>query len=111
MEKYKTIIDFNQSVGIIPIFDSVVTAIPQFFSIILFVLFVFSAGSSYFIILKTTGRKRFWQSLTGSSFFMFLLSLVIAMQNTATITYLAGYWVGFYIMMVLVSWFMVTNYK
>lgn len=113
MEKYKTILDFNNSVsaGLIPLLESVVTAVPPFFSILLFTLFIFSAGSSYYSILLTTGKKRFWHCLTGSSFLTFLLSLLILVQNTATTTYLNGYWVGFYIMMILASWFMLSNYK
>lgn len=113
MEKYKTILDFNNSVstGLTPVLSSVVTAIPPFFSIILFTIFLFSAGASYFAILQTTGKKRLWHCLTGSSFFTFLLSLIILVQNTTDVTYLSGYWVGFYILMVLGSWFMLSNYK
>lgn len=110
MEKYKTMIDFG-GVGVLPLLQSIVTAVPIFFPLTLFVLFLGISGASYFTILKTTGKKRFWQVLTASSFITFLSSLLIAGMNTATITYISGYWVGFYILMVLVSWLMLSNYK
>ena len=111
MQKYQTILDFNNSIstGLVPVLQSVVTAIPPFFSILLFTIFIFSAGSSYYTILLTTGKKRFWHSLTGSSFLVFLLSLLIVVQNTTSTIYLSGYWVGFYIMMILMSYCMNLN--
>ena len=111
MEKYKTMLDFGDSNGIIPVLSAVVTAIPPFFSIILFMLLILGTASSYFAILTSTGKKRFWHSLTALSFVCFLLSLLISAMNTTTITFLNGYWVGFYILMTLVSWFMLTHYK
>ncbi len=110
MQKYKTMLDFSDAVGVIPILNAIVTAIPPFFSIILFVLWLLGAGSSYYAILKITGKKRFWASLTSMSFVCFLLSLVIASMNNV-VEYLSGYWVGFYILMTLLSWFMLSNYK
>lgn len=107
---YQTMTDFG-GVGVVPLLSAVVTAVPGFFSIILFVILIVGTGSSYFSILKTTGKKRFWHSLTAMSFVTFILSLVITAMNTATIEFLNGYWVGFYILMTLGSWFMLTNYK
>jgi hypothetical protein len=97
--------------GIVPLLSAVVTAIPPFFSIILFVIWIFGTGSSYFTILKTTGKKRFWHSLTAMSFAMFLASLLIAAMNTATTTFLDGYWIGFYILMTVISWVLLDRYK
>lgn len=111
MQKYKTMRDFNDMTGIMPVLSSIVTAIPPFFSIILFILWVFGSASAYFVMLKTTGKKRFWHALTAMSFVCFLLSLLIAGMNTATITFLNGYWVGFYILTVLISWLMLSHYK
>ncbi len=108
--RYCTMDDFG-GVGFMALFEAVVTAVPLFFPVTLFALFLFGAATSYFVILKTTAKKRFWQCITGSSFLVFLLSLTIAAMNTATTTYLSGYWVGFYIMMVVGSWFMLSNYK
>lgn len=111
MEKYKTMADFG-GVGIIPLLSSVVTAVPYLFSVFLFI-FVWIGGTSasYYAILKTTGRKRFWHALTSLSFICFLLSLLIAGMNTSTIEFLNGYWIGFYLLMTIVSWFLLSNYK
>ncbi len=110
MEQLKTMDDFG-GVGVVPLLDSIVTAVPVFFPATLFVLWLFLSGSSYFVMLKTTGKKRFWNSLTAVSFIMFLASLLIASMNSSTITYLKGYWVGFYILMTLSSWYMLSNHK
>ncbi len=110
MDKYKTMSDFSSS-GVMPLFDAVVTAVPVFFPVTLFLIFIFGTGTSYFAILKFTNKKRFWHSLSAMSFLTFLLSLVTVAMNTTTIIYLEGYWVGFYILMILVSWFMLANYK
>lgn len=111
MDKYLTITDFPNQTGVMPIVSSVVTAVPVFFPMILFSVWMLGTGASYFTILKTTGKKRFWSSITSMSFVTFLFSLIIVGMNTATITYLSGYWVGFYILMTLISWFMLSNYK
>ena len=112
MEKYQTYTNFtNGTIGVTPVIQSVVTAVPVFFPVTLFFFWLLIAGSSYFTILKTTGKKRFWQSLTASSFVTFILSLVVASMNTTAVTVLQGYWIGFYILMTLVSWYMLSNYK
>jgi len=110
MQKYVTMRDFPDAEGVIPLLNAIVTAIPQFFSIILFVVWLLGAGGSYYAILKTTGKKRFWASVTAMSFITFLLSLTVAAMNN-TVEYLSGYWVGFYVLMTLLSWFMLSNYK
>lgn len=110
MEKFQTMADFG-GIGAINLLSAVITAVPQFFSVTLFVLWLFGSGSSYYIILKTTGKKRFWHSLTSMSFVCFILSLTVVAMNTATITFLDGYWVGFYILMVLTSFFLLSHYK
>jgi len=110
MEKYKVMSDFGGA-GVVPFLNSVVTAVPVFFPITLFMILLVGTGTSYFTILKNTGKKRFWHCLTAMSFTTFILSLVVAAMNTATITYLNGYWVGFYILMVIASYFMLSNYK
>lgn len=110
MQKYKTMADFG-GVGIIQMMSAVVTAIPPFFSIMLFAIWIFGTAASYFSILKLTGKKRFWHSLTAMSFSMFLSSLLLAAQNTTDITFLSGYWVGFYILMTVMSWVLLDRYK
>lgn len=110
VEKYKTMADFG-GVGVVPVLSAIVTAIPQFFPILLFIIWLFGTGGSYFAILKTTGRKRFWHSLTSFSFVTFLMSLLVAGMNTTDITFLSGYWVGFYILMTGVSFILLDRYK
>lgn len=109
MEKYKVMSDFG-GVGVVPLLDSVVTAVPIFFPVMLFMILLVGTGTAYFSILKTTGKKRFWHCLTAMSFSTFIASLIIASMNS-TITYLSGYWVGFYILMVIASYYMLSNYK
>jgi hypothetical protein len=110
MEKYKTMTDFG-GVGIVSLLSAIVTAIPPFFPVVLFMIWLFGTGGSYFAILKTTGKKRFWHSLTAFSFITFLLSLLIAGMNTAEITFLNGYWIGFYILMTIASFVLLDRYK
>ncbi len=112
MDKYQTFSNFtNSTVGVTPILEAVVHAVPPFFPVILFMFFILGSAGSYFAILQTTGRKRFWHSLTAMSFITFIASLLISAMNTTTTTFLSGYWIGFYILMTLVSWFLLTHYK
>ena len=110
MEKFKTMVDFAGE-GIIPVLSALVTAIPAFFSIMLFTIWIFGTASSFFIILSSTGKKRFFHSLTAMGFACFIFSLIIAGMNTPLITYLEGYWVGFYILMTAGSWLLLEKYK
>jgi len=110
MQKYSTMQDFG-GVGIIPMLSAIVTAIPPFFSIVLFVIWFFGTGASYYTILKTTGKKRFFHSLTAMSFAMFIASLLMVAMNTVDIEFLNGYWVGFYIVMTVISWIFLDRYK
>ena len=110
VEKYRVMADFGGQ-GVIPLLKSIVTAIPPFFAIIIFVAWIFGTAATYFTILKTTGKKRFWNCLTAMSFATFLMSLVIAAMNESDFTFLSGYWVGFYILMTLASYFILDRYK
>jgi len=99
-------------ITLLNIFKSVSTATGgEFFSTLLFFLWIFFTGASYFTILKTTGKKRFFHSLTAMSFIMFLASILIAAMNEVDFVFLNGYWVGFYILMTCVSLFMLDKYK
>lgn len=110
VQLYKTMESFG-AITLPNLFKSVVTAVPEFFSVILFFVWIFFTGASYFIILKTTGKKRFWHALTAMSFVNFFLSLFIAAMNEADFIFINGYWVGFYILMVVASLFMLDKYK
>jgi hypothetical protein len=110
MQKYLTMDDFG-GMGVIPLLKAIVTAIPPFFSIILFFVWLLGTASSYYAILTLTGKKRFWHSLTAMSFATFIMSLVLASLNEADFVYLSGYWVAFYILMTVGSWFILDKYK
>ena len=108
---YCTMSDFGGQ-GIIPLMKAITQATHgQFFSITLFMIWILGTASSYFSILKLTGKKRFWHSLTAMSFSTFLLSLLIAAMNEASFTFLSGYWVAFYILMTLAAFFLLDRYK
>ena len=110
MEQYQVASDFSGR-GMIPIMSSVSTAIPQFWSFLLFVFWITMSAASYFAILKLTGKKRFWHTFTATSFVFFLVSVIVASMNSTAITFLNGYWVAFYILMTLIGWFLLDNYK
>lgn len=110
MQKYLTMGDFG-GVGVIPILKSIITAIPPFFSVVLFFIWILGTASSYYAILRLTGKKRFWHSLTALSFSTFLMSLLLASMNEVNFTFLSGYWVAFYLLMTMASWFILDKYK
>ena len=110
VQLYSTMETFGD-ITLLNLFKAVCTAIPEFFPIILFFVWIFFSGASYFTILKTTGKKRFFHTLTAMSFISFLLSLLIAAMNEADFVFLNGYWVGFYILMTVVSTYMLSQYK
>ena len=110
MQPYLIAKDFNGS-GLIPYMSSITTAIPSYWSFLLFVFWISTNAASYFAILKLTGKKRFFHTFTSTSFVYFIIAVIMASMNTATITFLSGYWVGFYILMTLLGWFLLENYK
>jgi len=110
MQKYLEYTDFNGT-GLVQIMSAVTTAVPLFWPLLLFVLWIAINGASYFAILKLTGKKRFFHTFVATSFIMFLSSIIIASMNSATITFLSGYWVAFYLLMVVIGWFLLHHYK
>ena len=110
MQKYLVMSDFNGS-GFVPIMSAVSTAIPPFWAMLLFVFWLVINAAAYFATLKLTGKKRFWHTFTATSFVIFLISLVVAAQNSSTMTFLEGYWVGFYILMTVVGYVLLEKYK
>jgi hypothetical protein len=110
MQKYLEYTDFNGT-GLVPIMSAVSTAIPLFWALLLFVFWIAINGASYFTILKLTGKKRFFHTFVATSFVMFLASIVMSAQNTSTITFLSGYWVAWYLLMTVIGWFLLQQYK
>lgn len=109
--KYKTIADFPDSSYIMALIYSVASAMPPFFSIALFVIWIFGSASSYFVILRFTGRKRFFHGITAFSFACFVLSLLFASLNDPSVQVMSGYWVGFYALMTGLSYLGLHFYK
>ena len=103
--------NFSSTPTILSFFQSVSAAVPIFFPLMIFVFWILGSASSYFIILKTTGKKRFFQAITAMSFVMFLVSLLLASLNTPELTMISGYWVAFYIIATGFSWYGLTQYK
>ena len=111
MEQYLTAADFNGT-GVVPYISAVSAANPMFWAITLFVLWITINAASYFAILKTTGRKRFFHTFTATTFIIFIISLIVATMNgTNGIIFLSGYWVAFYLLMTVIGWFLLENYK
>lgn len=110
MQKYLEYTDFNGS-GFVPVMSAVSTAVPPFWSLLLFVFWIAINGAAYFAILKLTAKKRFFHTFLSTTFIMFIASIIIAAQNTPTITYLSGYWIAFYLLMTLIGYWLLENYK
>lgn len=105
-----TMADFGGQ-GVLPMLKAIITSLPEFFSMFIFAVWIFGSASIFFTVSRLTGKKRFWHALTAMSFICFLLSLTIVAMNEVDFIFLSGYWVGFYILMILVSWYMLANYK
>jgi len=110
MQKYLEYTDFAGE-GLVPIMSAVSTAIPLFWPLMLFVFWIAIQGASYFAILKLTGKKRYFHSFVAVSFVMFLASIMISSMNNATIIFLSGYWVAFYLLMTVGGWLLLHYYK
>jgi hypothetical protein len=110
MDYYKTVADFPDQSYIMAFIYSVASAMPLFFPITLFVIWLLGGGASYFAILRSTGRKRFFHVATAFSFACFILSLLFASLNGA-VQVLSGYWVGFYALMTGLSYLGLSFYK
>lgn len=112
VQKYQTISTIsNESIGIEPLLQSVSLAVPIFWPVLLFLIYILGTSSIYFVILKTTGKKRFWHALTAMSFVCFLTGLLLASMNTPAVTILSGYWVAFYLILIVVCFLILGSYK
>jgi len=107
---YKTIADFPSQSIPMAMTSSVVTAVP-FFSVTIFLLWLIAPAAAFFAIRKITGKSRYWHALTAMSLVCFLGALIIAQLNTDVLTYIEPYWIAFYIMATVGSWFLLKLYK
>jgi len=111
MQPYLTNTDFGGT-GLVPYLSAISTAIPDFWPITLFVFWIVVNAASYFAILKTTGKKRFWHTFTSVTFVFFIISLMIASMNGVnSVIFLEGYWVAWYILWTVLGWILLENYK
>ena len=85
------------STGLIGITDTVVNAVPSFFPILIFIIWILGTLIIYVSNMKASNEKNIKGSLLAMSFVCFILSLIISSLNTTTITYLSYYWIIFYI--------------
>ncbi len=111
MDYYQTAANFSNSTGLIPYVQSIAVAVPPFFPILLFILWITGIAATYFAIFKATATRRFWQSAVAISFVFFIVSILLASVNTTSVTILSGYWIAFYFVMGLGSWYGLTQYK
>lgn len=108
--KYATLANFSEESAAIQLIYPVVSAFPGFFPLFLFLFWIFMTGSGYFIALKTTGLRRFWQFSTAISFVCFIFSLFLVAAN-GTVQLLSPYWLAFYILLTAGSWYGLRQYK
>jgi hypothetical protein len=108
VEMYKTAADFTGT-GLLPYLYSIESAVPGFFTILTFCIWIFGTAASYFSILNNSGRKGILQSLTAMSFVSFLVALLFSALNSSEMTILSGYWVGFYILMTVTSYYLMDH--
>lgn len=111
MQPYLTAETFGGT-GLIPYMSAISTAIPAFWGATLFIFWLVINAASYFQILKTTGKKRFWNTFTAVTFVFFLLSLLIASMNGINdVIFLSGYWVAWYILWTVIGWYLLEAHK
>ena len=111
MQEYLTATNF-EGTGLIPYLSAISTAVPTFWPATLFVLWIVVNAASYFAILKTTGKKRFWHTFTAVTFVFFIISILVASMNGINdIIFLSGYWVAWYILWTLIGWILLESYK
>ena len=111
MVQILTATDFGGT-GLIPYMSAISTFIPMFWAATLFVLWIVINAASYFAILKSTGKKRFWHTFVSVSFVFFIISLLIASMNGINdVIFLEGYWVAWYILCTVIGFILLENYK
>lgn len=112
MAKYKVMEDFTATgFDVMAILKSLVLAVPGIIPLTLFFFLILMSASSYMVILKTTGKKRFWHSFTSISFVTLILSVVFSSMNEVGFTFLEPYWVAFYLLTTMGGYYMLSNYK
>lgn len=82
----KTISDYPDANGAMPLFLSIKDCIPYAFDGLLIVIFLILFAAQYFLIKNRTGRAKILIALLSSSFFMIVLSMLLALAQLVTFT-------------------------
>jgi len=80
----KTISDYPDAGGAMPLFYSIRDCIPMGFDILLFCIFIILFAGNYFLIKNKTGRAKILIALLSSSFMMVVLSMMLALAQLVT---------------------------
>ena len=80
----KTITDYPDNNGALPLLYSVRDCVPYAFTGLLLGIFLILFASQYFLIKNRTGRAKILVALLSSSFFMIILSMMLALAQLVT---------------------------
>lgn len=80
----KTISDYPSSNGGMPLLYSIRDCVPKSFEGILLVVFLVLFAGQYYLIKNRTGRAKVLVALLSSSFFMIILSMMLALAQLVT---------------------------
>lgn len=90
----------NISEGFLGMIDTVVMAVPPFFPIIIFVIWLIGSLIIYTNNIKSTNEKNIKNPLLAMAFVAFLSTLALTSLNRETIIYMPYYWIIFYILII-----------
>ena len=104
MALYKEAADFTTDNFAVGTLKSVVSAVPFSFDLTLFLIWVFFTAGCFVMIQKTTGQRKYLFVLMAVNFLVFLSSIMLVLMNSAEFQFLSPYWVAFYLMMSVLSY-------
>lgn len=97
----------NVSEGLMGMIETVVLAVPPFFPIIIFVIWLIGSLIIYNNNIKATNEKNIKNSLLTMGFVAFISTLILTSLNTETITYMPYYWIIFYILIIALIYYFI----
>jgi hypothetical protein len=110
MEKHLTAENFSNGTGLIPYTDAIVSVIPDFFGLSIFLFFILGTLILYVSELKTTNAKKFWESMTAMSLFCLIATLFVSIANVPNLIYARPYWIFLYILTTAISYKSIESY-
>lgn len=81
---YKTILDYPNDSGMMPLLYSLRDGIPLIFEAVLLGIFLILFAGNYFLNKNKTGRAKILIASTAASFFLVPLSLLLALSQLVT---------------------------